>query len=583
MPDRLWESIEQAIQQPLGGQLFERCAVDLLRQNSYRNLRGTPHGHDVGMDGIAGPDEEPEFFLVVTTAKDFAGNLRQNVKRYVEGGGPCRTVVLATTQAVTVERRRRLQEELQNKWGAQLRAVHDRGEFVQLLYNHPQWRKDLLGVAGATRALSRFPANSRPTPLLPLIGRDHDLERLRAVSGDLVLVGRPGVGKTFLLEQLASEDWGFFDAGRDIADLGDAILEMQPQRVVIDDAHLAADRLPEIRRVRREMEASFDIVAVSWPGQADTVARKLPEAERIDVEELERDQILQVIEEAGVAGPPDLQRLIVDQSHGCVGLAVTLACACVGGRGGDVVTGEALLADLAGWYKQTLGPESHHVLGVLALAGDNGATLEQVREFLDLSLPKSSDLIRGLASGGTLDEAPHLLTLREDLRRERSHREPRMRVQPEALRYALVRNVFFSDLGSLYAARAIDWPGPSFDRCHPAPSARRTVARTLTGGCSGRPWTGRTREPPPDTHVLARPSCRRRLMRRPRIETPIAEAAYKAGVDPAHALQVLMEQAVGDDRAKVQHAGAPAAYRRRLPRAPGDGDRRAAAGRRGRR
>ena len=64
------------------------------------------------------------------------------------------------------------------------------------------------------------------------------------------------------------------------------------------------------------MEAEFDIVAVSWPGQATAVAGNLPDPTRVVLAELERDQIVEVIVELGVAGPPELQRSIVDQAHG---------------------------------------------------------------------------------------------------------------------------------------------------------------------------------------------------------------------------------------------------------------------------
>ena len=111
----------------------------------------------------------------------------------------------------------------------------------------------------------------------------------------------------------------------------------------------------------------------TWPGQASVVDAAMRDAVPIEVEELERDQIVQLVEAAGVAGPPDLQRLIVDQARGCAGLAVTLAQACVAGRAYDVATGRALLDDLAGWFGRTLGDESRHALGVLALAGEHGA------------------------------------------------------------------------------------------------------------------------------------------------------------------------------------------------------------------
>ena len=341
MPDPLYESIEHAIEERLNPSLFERCAVDLLRDQHYPSLRGTPEKHDTGIDGICGPDADPEFILVVTTAQDFARNLRGSVRSHLAAGGPCRTVVLATTREVAVARRRKLQQELSEQ-GVQLYAVHDRGDFVRLLYSSPQWRRDLLGVAGVAKALSRFPASTRPTSPIALIGRDGDLQRLRDASGDVVLVGKPGVGKTFLLEQLAAEGWCLFDAGWAITDVEDAVRQMRPMHIVIDDAHLDEGRIPDIRRLRREMGADFCIVAVTWPGQADAVSGSIENATRIDIEELDRDQILQIVEEAGVAGPTELQRVIVDQAHGRAGLAITLAQACRAGRADEVAKGEAL-------------------------------------------------------------------------------------------------------------------------------------------------------------------------------------------------------------------------------------------------
>ena len=188
--------------------------------------------------------------------------------------------------------------------------------------------------------------------------RDDDLERLRDASGDVVLVGKPGVGKTFLLERLASEGWCLFDAGWGVDALEDAIRKMSPERIVIDDAHLDEARIRAIRHLRREMDTNFGIVAVTWPAQADAVAGLLEDATRIDIEELERDQILRIVKEAGVVAPSELQRLIVDQAHGRAGLAVTLAQACIAGHADEVATGEALLKDLVGWYQRTLGEAS---------------------------------------------------------------------------------------------------------------------------------------------------------------------------------------------------------------------------------
>ena len=538
MPDPLVESINRAIGERVDPMLFEQCAVDLLRESYYPDLRGTPEKRDAGIDGFSGPDAEPEFVLVATTAKDFARNLRESAQRYIEAGGPCRTVVFATTQEVTGERRLRLQQELSQRWGVRLLALHDRGDFVHLLYRNPRWRKGLLGVTGVAKALSRFPANARPTPPIPLIARDDDLQRLRDVSGNLLVVGKPGVGKTFLLERLASEGWCVFDAGWGVDALEDAIREMGPERIVIDDAHLIENRIPELRRLRREIGADFDIVAVTWPGQADVVGGLLEDATQIDIKELERDQVLRIVEEAGVSGPPELQRVIVDQAHGRAGLAVTLAWACVGGHGDKVATGEALLNDLVGWYSRAQGEPSRHLLGVLALAGEHGATMEQARGILALSRPDASNLVRGIAQGGTIDEVPSA-----------PGRPQRLTVQPEALRYALVRDVFFSGPGALDARSAV----AALD--HPSIAAVPLIGAAHRGADVDRTWLQSVVAwSDPDAAkayaLLGQDEFRVALERAPQRGTHIAGAAYHAGIDPEGALEALMEAAVHDDRSE---------------------------------
>ena len=534
MPDPLLDAIKQAIDQPLDGRTFENCAVELLRERYYPKLRGTPEKQDMGVDGICGPDSDPEFILVATTRKDFARNLRDSVRTYVDRGGTCRTVVFATNRAVTHDRFTKLRKELLDKRGVVLHAVHGRDDFVHLLYDAPQCRKDLLGVASAARALSRFPSTARPTHPIPLIGREKHLQKLRKTLGDVLVVGRPGVGKTALLEQLAEEGWCLFDSRWDIRDLEDAVRVMRPQRIVIDDSHFAEGRIDELRKLRREMNSEFSIVAVTWPGRLRSMAGSLPDAERVDVDELERNVILSIVEAAGVAGPTELQRTIVDQAYGCTGLAVTLARSCVAGHADEVARGEALLQDLVVWYEKALGEASRHVLGALALAGDHGATLEQVSAITGLDRVTVSDFIRRMAQGGTVDEV-------------RDSTEQRMRVQPEALRYALVRDVFFSGAGSLNAESAI--------RCldHSAIAALPMIGAIHRGA----------RVPP--NHVLdlvdwedertvtayaalGSSEFRAALDRAPAHRTAVAAEAYRAGIDQVRALETLMEQAIGDKR-----------------------------------
>ena len=41
MPDRLYEDIERGIDQPVDGHLFQRCAIDVLREAYFPDPPGT--------------------------------------------------------------------------------------------------------------------------------------------------------------------------------------------------------------------------------------------------------------------------------------------------------------------------------------------------------------------------------------------------------------------------------------------------------------------------------------------------------------------------------------------------------------
>ena len=61
------------------------------------------------------------------------------------------------------------------------------------------------------------------------------------------------------------DDWGLFDDNWQISELEDAIRDMQPSRIVVDDAHLLGDRLARLRQLRTQMGIQFAIAAVTWP------------------------------------------------------------------------------------------------------------------------------------------------------------------------------------------------------------------------------------------------------------------------------------------------------------------------------
>ena len=527
MPDPVYEATLQALDRPVDPTQFEECAVALLREY-YPNLRPVPKHQDAGQDGLGELPDGTGFFLAATTAKDYRRNLFKSVKSHLKAGGERRAVVLATSRSVSGQTREKLRRDLREKTGFHLIDVHDRGDFAQLLYEHPQWRKDLLSVPGVAGALSRFPATSRPTPTIPLTGRDDELEALRATEGDLLILGKAGIGKTFLLHELLEEGWGLFDAGRSLPELEDAIREMKPARVIIDDAHFVAHRITELCRLRKEMDGDFAIIATSWPGQTDRVAGAFPdEPPTFSLEELDRDQILKIIQAVGIAGPDELLWQLIFQADGRPGLAVTLARACVSGGARDVVGGETLLKDVVGWYERALSEKTRDVLGFLALAGASGATVEQAGSFLGTDLPEVNGLVRGLAQGGTIDEATPV------------HPE-RLVVQPEALRYPLVRDMFFGGPGSPEVKAAVEaLPTPAI-------AAFPLAAAALAGAAVDEGWLeeiGDWSDERFASHfgLLGSTQLRVALKRAPAHTTAIAKESYRHDVDREHALWALMQ------------------------------------------
>ena len=462
--DPLYRSIEKGLNERLDPDLFERCAVELLR-DVYPGIVPITGGGDGGMDGSISIWTGPPLPLIATISEDVSGNLKRNLDSYRRTGGSACEAVLATTQALTPTRRRNL-EKRATELGFTLRNVHARDDFVGRLYRDSMWRKQLLGLTGDPPALSALPGKAGSRLMLDLVGREREMDWLRRASGDVVVVGQPGVGKTALLEALAGEGGGLFPivsrtggamvvAPGDMRRIADAYRAQCPPRIFIDDAHLSESLILSLTRLRNEIGAEFSIVATTWPSHKDEVRRELqcPSECVLPVAGLDRRAAATVVRQvhAGFSGhlvgeilnqsvdntPTDDPRSAEYHSGGHVrpGLAVTLARYAGLGELADLATGKLLLQEV----RKDAGLTGSHLdyLGAFALGGSAGVQLARVAEALREPETRVRGALRRLSGTGLLREAAVYGIPWEAPGRPVS-------IHPIYLRLALVARTFFS-------------------------------------------------------------------------------------------------------------------------------------------
>ena len=106
--------------------------------------------------------------------------------------------------------------------------VYDRAALADRLHDHPRWCLELLNLTGEAPVLSVEPLTSRPLLENALIGRAADRAWLCDTSGDRLLIGHPGSGKTSLLYSLAREGRGLFLVGTDLVKVAPEIRSKRP-------------------------------------------------------------------------------------------------------------------------------------------------------------------------------------------------------------------------------------------------------------------------------------------------------------------------------------------------------------------
>jgi hypothetical protein len=439
--DPFYRQIYQALEGPLDPQLFERCMGDLLRAD-YPWIVPVSGGTDSGMDGAIADGEGEPFPLVCTTAADVIRNLTRSLASYLKRGLPRRKVALATSRRLTPRQRENLFKRARDK-GFELLQVFEREGVADRLAGSPKWCKELLGLTWKPSALSILPPTHRPLIEIEPVGRESDLAWIVETPGDRVLSGEPGSGKTFLFHHLMRKrDWpGLFLTDTDLREIRAAWLEQRPRVIVVDDAHIEPDFLSRLVRLRQEMEASFEIVAVTWDGGRETVVEALgvPATRVHRLELLTRDEILAVIRNVGVQASEEVLRDLVSQSANKPGLAVTIASLWKQGSYQEVLEGTALTRTLTTFFRRFLGPESTDVLACLALGGNRGMSLTDVAGVLRLTPSQTREIASGLSSGGVISQ------VNDDV----------LAVWPRKLRYSLLRSVFFPGIAVVLDYRSL--------------------------------------------------------------------------------------------------------------------------------
>lgn len=438
--DPFYQDIIQGLNGRLDPELFEQCVTDVLR-SIYLGLVPIRGGSDAGMDGAIGDAEGVAFPLITTTQENVIGNLTKNLNSYLQNGGTRRKVVLATPQKLTPKRRRNL-EERANEFGFTLIQVYSQEALANLLYRSPEWCRELLGLTGQPPALSVIPLTSRPQIVELLIGREDDLNWLRNTGGDLLLVGQPGSGKTFLMYTFAKENEGLFVINNEPVHVAQSIRAQDPKAIIVDDAHIDTGRLDMLRQLRTQIGAGFRIIATCWPGHKDNVLHNMqvPTSSTHGLEPLTRDQIVELIKSTGIAGPVELIRELVNQAEGRPGLAATLCHLCLKGDIRQIALGDALSRDIRTIFQPLLGEEATAIVAAFSLGGDRGMSMETVASQFKLSLVNVQQIATGLAAGGVLTDVG----------------QGRLAVRPPSLRYALIRDVFFCGATSLPSKELIN-------------------------------------------------------------------------------------------------------------------------------
>lgn len=536
--DPLYRDITNRLDGPLHEEAFERCAQDLLRK-IYPTLVPVRGGRDGGMDGVTADLRKSQIVLISTVGEEVKRNLESSLKSMLKNANPCRRVISATSQKLSPEKQKELREAA-GGLGFRLVQIYERAGMSDLLYESPKWCKELLNLTGDPPPLSIIPRSGRPTITDVLIGRDRDARWLIESSGNRLLVGQPGSGKTFLTTSLAKQNDWLFVVTDDLGQIANGIRSQKPAALVLDDADVETNFLLDITRLLNELDADIPLIVTCWPGAADHVAQALNlTAKNIRIlEPLTRPEIMSVLEAAGLTHPNSLVHQILNQAEGRPGLAITLAYVCLEGDERDlekVIFGNALIRSVRTTFESLVGPFVIELLAAFAIGGRAGMSIQVVADYLGKSPADIRLAITRLSAGGVVSDVDGL----------------RLSVRPPELGYGLIRDVFFSGATSLaiipLLANVPNFPESIETLAHAshygAPVPMPLMERLLEQADSHAAWESYAWLGPDQARFV--------ICRHPELIGSLAQPALQH--TPEVAVPLLLNGSIGDNRPLHSH------------------------------
>ena len=427
--DDLLEGIRQKLTTVSDGNLFEEFATFSLT-SSIPGLAPVSGGGDFGRDG-----EAPNAVLTCTIQADVIGNMTNSLNQYKKSSGKADTVYVATSQTLTNHQKDNLRKRA-DELGFNLPTIYDAPHFISELYKDADWRQKLLGISGELPALSRIPINTRTTLDVPMIGRSEVVVNLEKMQGDVLISGQPGSGKTYIATDFASRRNGLFVISDDTTKIANELRQKTPDVLLVDDIHSKETLYTNLKHMRAQLRLDFRIVGTAWASGEATIKTSMGigDASILRLRELTRNEMVEVIDACGLKGATNLlKREIVDQSKGKPGLAITLSSLCLAGDWEKVFNGDSLYSLVTSSFNAKLGKSVTTLLSFIALGGDTGISLRNLSEISGVSVPDVKVVLDELAFGGVISSGDN----------------GTVRVEPDALRYPLVQELFIDGSGTL--------------------------------------------------------------------------------------------------------------------------------------